>query len=125
MAGIAFLFGLFVFGSVQPGLIMAASGDDWKGALWGTRLGHSSRVEELEAKVESLEARLQARPEAQEVDRASSWVRPSPHHEGASRFPAPGDRPGLWRLLLVGSLALGEIKLLRVFAVTHRGDPGG
>jgi len=33
MAGIAFLIGLFVFGLVQFGLIMAASGDDWKGAL--------------------------------------------------------------------------------------------
>ena len=72
MAGVAFIIGLFVFGLVKLGLIIAASGDDWKGALWGTRLGNSMRVEELEAKVESLEARLQARPEAQEVDRESS-----------------------------------------------------
>ena len=97
MAGIAFLIGLFVFGLVPLGLIMAASCDDWKGALWGTRLGNSMRVEELEAKVESLEARLQARPEAQEMDRAPSWVRPSPPRlimRGPLASPLPSTAPG-------------------------------
>ncbi|MDB2576671.1 hypothetical protein N9Z54_05640 [Planctomycetota bacterium] len=68
MEFIASVAGLFVFGLFKLVLIRTVTRKDGAAALRGPRRGDGQRVQELEAKVLSLEAKLQA----QERDRDHS-----------------------------------------------------